>query len=319
MIKQIILSSICVSLMNSAFATTVLRFAHAHPQTDSQHKAAEFFAEEVKNKSKGELEVKIFPNGQLGNDNAMIDAVRGGMIDFELSGNPYFTGMAPELNALDIPFLFKDASAAYNVLDGQIGKELLGKLSAHGLVGLAFWEIGFRDLTNNIRPVQKAEDVKGLALRTTPNPIHLAFFSALGANPTPMPFAEVYTSLETKTIDGQENPVNLIKSAGLETVQKYLSRTKHAYTAAPLVMNKKKFDSLNEENKRVVIDAAFAAAKYQRELNAKQEADNLAFLKEKGMVVNEELDRESFKAIAQDAINKAVKGKPAEEYFKKNS
>lgn len=310
--------SVCLFMMaSSLYAETKLRFAHAHPESDSQHRAAVFFADEVAKQSNGSLKVLLYPNGQLGNDQAMIAAVRSGAIDLELSGNPYFTGMVPEINALDVAFLFADSEQAYAVLDGDIGRELLGKLDDHQLKGLAFWEIGFRNLTNNERPVKEAGDIKGLKLRTTPNPVHLAFFSALGANPVPMPFAEVYTSLETRTIDGQENPVNLIKAANLDAVQKYLSLTEHAYTAAPLVMNFNKFNSLSEQEQQILLDAAREAADYQRQLNAAQQQDNLAALQANGMQVEMHPDREGIKAAAQQAMQQAVDGKPLQPYLQR--
>lgn len=298
-----------------AVAQTTLRFAHAHPETDSQHKAATYFANEVNRGSEGRIRVLVYPNGQLGNDQTMINAVRGGSIDLQLSGNPYFTGMVPALNALDMPFLFRDAQEAYRVLDGEIGSELLGKLGDHGLQGLAFWEIGFRNLTNNSRPVRNAKDVRGLRLRTTPNPMHLRFFESLGANTVPMLFAEVYTALETRVIDGQENPVNLIRVANLESVQKHLSLTAHAYTAAPLVMNRQKFGKLAEADQRILVDAARKAATYQRRLNAEQEAGNLQALREAGMEVVDKPDRDDLQKVSADAMRKAVNGTPMETYL----
>ena len=180
-----------LAMTGTATAATSLTFAHAHPVTDSQHLAAERFAERLAERSAGELTVKIFPNGQLGNDQAMISGVRSGTIDLELSGNPYFSGLVSELNVLDLPFLFDTREQAYQVLDGEVGQDLLGRMAPQQIEGLAFWEIGFRNLTNSRRAVETADDISGLTLRTTPNPAHIAAFQALGANPTPMPFAEL--------------------------------------------------------------------------------------------------------------------------------
>lgn len=304
--KKTLFCTVLALAAAQTFAATKLRFAHAHPESDSQHKAAQFFADEVKQQSNGELQVVIYANGQLGNDQAMIDGVRSGTIDIELSGNPYFTGMVAELNALDIPFLFADEKEAYSILDGDIGRGLLDKLGEHQLQGLAFWEIGFRQLTNNARAVKSADDIAGLKLRTTPNPVHLAFFRGLGANPVPMPFAEVYTSLETRTIDGQENPVNLIHAANLQSVQKYLSLTAHAYTAAPLVMNRAKFAALTPEQQTILLDAARKAADFQRQMNAEQQASNLQALKSAGMMVEENPDRDAMRHAAQAQVDKVV-------------
>lgn len=296
------LSAAALIASPSSWADWKLTFAHAHPVEDSQHLAAQRFADRVAERTDGEVSVRVFPNGQLGNDAGMISGVRAGSIDIELSGNPYFSGLVSELNVLDLPFLFDDAAQAYRVLDGQVGQELLGSMAEKGIKGLAFWEIGFRNLTNSRRAVHNAADIQGLSLRTTPNPAHIAAFKALGANPTPMPFAELFTSLETGTVDGQENPVTLIRSANLNAVQKHLSLTAHAYTAAPLIMNKAKFDSLPAEYQQVVEEEALEAARYQRQLNNDRMSTDLAYLKEQGMQVVEDPDRESMRAIVEEPV-----------------
>jgi len=299
-----LLSTALASLLlaGPAHAATSLTFAHAHPVTDSQHLAAERFAERLAERSDGELTVKIFPNGQLGNDQAMISGVRSGTIDIELSGNPYFSGLVGELNVLDLPFLFDTREQAYQVLDGDIGQDLLTAMQPQQIEGLAFWEIGFRNLTNSRRAVETADDVSGLTLRTTPNPAHIAAFQALGANPTPMPFAELYTALETRTVDGQENPVSLIRSANLYSVQEHLSLTAHAYTAAPLIMNKQTFDSLAPELQTLIKEEAQEAARYQRQLNHDNEQGDLAFLEEQGMQVVREPDTASMRAKVAEPV-----------------
>ncbi|KEA63957.1 TRAP-type C4-dicarboxylate transport system, periplasmic component [Marinobacterium lacunae] len=294
--------ALTLSLSCITHADWKLTFAHAHPVEDSQHLAAEHFAAQVKERTQGEVTVRIFPNGQLGDDAGMIAGVRGGSIDIELSGNPYFSGLVGELNVLDLPFLFEDAAQAYRVLDGEVGQDLLGFMGAKGIKGLAFWEIGFRNLTNSRHAVNSADDIKGLKLRTTPNPAHIAAFKTLGANPVPMPFAELFTALETGTVDGQENPVTLIRSANLDAVQKYLSLTAHAYTAAPLIMNKAKFDSLPAEYQLVVVEAAREAAQYQRNLNSERMATDLEYLKAQGMQVVAQPDRESMRAAVEASV-----------------
>ncbi|MBY5983564.1 TRAP transporter substrate-binding protein [Halomonas sp. DP5Y7-2] len=291
----------CVLGAASVSAAT-LTFAHTHPVQDAQHKAAERFAELVNEGSDGELEVRVFPSGQLGSDTALVSGVRSGSVDIALTGNPYYTGLVGELNVLDLPFLFDDYDHAYRVLDGDVGQSLLDQLGEHDMTGLAFWEIGFRNLTNSRRAVETAADIEGLKLRTTPNPAHIAAFQALGANPTPMPFTELFTSLETRTVDGQENPVSLIRSANFYEVQDHLSLTAHAYTAAPLVMNKAKFEGLPEDQRRLLVEAAREAASFERALLADGMADDLAFLKEQGMQVVESPDRDSMREAVADSV-----------------
>lgn len=291
-----------VASAGMAQAATTLTFAHAHPVSDSQHLAAERFAERVEERSDGELRIRLFPNGQLGSDQAMISGVRGGTIDIELSGNPYFSGLVGEFNVLDLPFLFNDREQAYRVLDGDVGQSLLARLGEQDLEGLAFWEIGFRDLTNSRHAIKTADDIKGLKLRTTPNPMHIEAFKALGANPVPLPFSELFTALETRTVDGQENPVSLIRSANLYEVQDHLSLTSHAYTAAPLVMNKARFDRLPEDQQQLLREEAHEAARYQRQLNQDNMEDDLDFLRQQGMQIVEDPDRESMRDIVATRV-----------------
>ena len=284
--------------------TVKLRFGHAHPEADSQHQAAVQFANRVKARTNGAVEIAIFPNNSLGNDNTMIQGVRGGTIDIAMSGNPFFTGMAPKLNALDLPYQFTSTQQVYKVLDGAVGRSLLDELSAHQMKALAFWEIGFRSLANSKRAVTKADDIKGLKLRTTPNPAHIKAFQLLGASPQPMPFAEVFPALESGAVDGHENPPTLMLATKMHEVQKHLSLTKHAYTALVVVMNKAKFDGLKPEHQTVLLEEALAAAKFQREMNAKGEAGAIAELKAKGMQVVENPDVAGIRAVVRDETRK---------------
>jgi tripartite ATP-independent transporter DctP family solute receptor len=285
-------------------AQVKLRFGHAHPEADSQHVAAVEFAKKVKERTQGAVEIQIFPSNQLGNDGAMIAGVRSGTIDMETSGNPFFTGMVGKLNALDLPYEFGDTAQLYRALDGPVGRSLLDELEAHQLKGLAFWEVGFRSLANNKRPVKTAADIKGLKLRTTPNPAHIKAFQLLGANPQPMPFGEVFAALESGAIDGHENPPTLMLSTKMYEVQKHLSLTRHAYTALVVVMNKAKFDSLKPEHQKLLVDEAVAAAKFQRDLNAKSEAAALAELRAKGMQIVDNPDVAGIRAIVKDETRK---------------
>lgn len=287
-----------------ASATTKLRFGHAGPETDSQHLAAVEFSNKVKERSRGEIEVQIFPNSTLGNDQAMIQSVRGGVLDIEMSGNPNFSGIVPKMNAFDLPYIFNDAAHAYRVLDGKTGQAMLDDLGKYGMKGLAFWEVGFRAMTNNKRPIRTPEDVRGLKIRTTPNPAHIKAFQMLGANPVPMPLSELYSALETGAVDAQEHPVGVTWSAKFNEVQKHLSMTRHAYTAMVIVMNKAKFDGLKPEHQKIILDAAAEGGKFQRELNAKNEMMMVADLKKKGMQVIENIDSAPFRKVVAEETRK---------------
>lgn len=289
--------------------TTKLRFAHPHPEADSWHKAALLFAEQVKAKSQGRFEVQVFPNGALGSDAQTISAVRGGSLDICLTGNPFFTGLAPKLNVLDLPFLIQSRKHAAIVMDGPIGDGLRRELEGSNLKALATWEIGWRNLTNNRRPVATAADIKGLKIRTTPNPAHIKAFQLLGAVPTPMAFTELFTALETGAVDGQENPVTLILNAKFNEVQKHLSLTRHAFTTGPIVMNRAKFEALPAEIRQLLVAIAVECAGIQRQMNEDTEGSSLAALKKAGMQVVESPDRESFAKIVTTEVEKDFVGK----------
>ncbi|WP_375457768.1 TRAP transporter substrate-binding protein [uncultured Enterovirga sp.] len=280
------------------------RFAHPHPESDSWHKAALRFAELMKERSKGRVEIQVFGGGVLGNDPTMVNAVRGGSLDIGLTGNPYFTGMAPKLNVLDLPFLFRDRKHVAAVLDGPVGDELRRELEGSSLKALATWDIGWRNLTNNRRPIRGPDDLKGLKIRTTPNPAHIKAFQLLGAVPTPMAFTELFTALEMGSVDGQENPVTLILNAKFFEVQKHLTMSQHAFTTGPLIMNKAKYDALPPDLQKILVDTARETARLQWAMNADAEATSLAELKSKGMQVVESIDREAFRKIVADAVRK---------------
>jgi tripartite ATP-independent transporter DctP family solute receptor len=192
-----------------------------------------------------------------------------------------------ELGAFDLPFLFANEKEADAVLDGPAGAYFNKKLEDAGVVNLAYWENGFRNLTNSKRPVAKAEDFDGVKVRVMQNNIFLDTFKTLGSNAVPMAFGEVFTALETKTIDGQENPFVTIETSKLNEVQKYLSVTRHAYTPFLVLYSKKLWDQLNAQEQAVLREAAMEGQKVQRAANRSLNEKSLSSLKTKGMVVNE--------------------------------
>jgi tripartite ATP-independent transporter DctP family solute receptor len=293
-----------------AEAQTTLRFAHTQPPSDTHHLATVFFADRLKELTGGEIEVTIHPAGELGSDPALLEGVRLGTIDFAQTGNPYYTRFQPRLNVLDLPYLFEDYEHVYAVVDGEIGAKLLAGLEDDGMKGIAFWEIGFRKITNSVRPIRAPEDLRGLKIRTTPNPAHVQAFELWGATPTPMAFTEVYLALETGTVDGQENPLNIIRSNRFQEVQDHLSFTDHAYTVSIVSMNLNRFESLPEEQQQAILTAGREAAAYQRKLNREQEAEDLAAIEEGGVEVIQDVDREAFKEV----VFEPVKATYVEEY-----
>lgn len=285
-----------------AQAEIELRFGHGQPPHSDTHMAAEEFKRLVEEGSNGAITVSVYPSNQLGNNNQMVEGVRLGTIDLTSNGNPFYTAFLPELNILDLPFLFEDHEHVYRVVDGEIGRGLLDLLDDHRMKGLAFWEIGFRDITNSQRPIRAPEDMEGLKFRLTPNAAHLKAFELLGANPTPMAFSEVYMALQTGAIDGQENPVSIIYANRMNEVQDHLTLLGYAYTAQVFAMNRARFDSLSTEHQELVLDAAHQAALVQREDLVRRNAEYLEELKRQGMQVVEEVDIEAFRAAVYEPV-----------------
>ena len=294
--------ALCLALPTGA--QTVLRFGHYGPVGDPVHIASLKFKEVMEKEGGGAFRVDISPAEQLGKGSEMIVGTQLGSIDISVTGNPFFGGIAPEQSALDIPFLFRTPEHAYRVIDGPIGRELMDKLEAKGLKGLAYWEIGFRNLTNSVRPIRTPADLKGMKLRTTPNPMHVEAFKIWGANPTPLPISETYLALSTRTVDGQENPTVHIAKLKFQEVQKHLSVTRHAFTAAPLVMNLAKFKALSPQHQALVMKAAKDAALVERKTNDDLEADSLALIRKAGVEVIEKIDTEPFRAAAYERVRK---------------
>jgi tripartite ATP-independent transporter DctP family solute receptor len=190
-------------------------------------------------------------------------------------------GQVKEYAALDFPFLFNDGREADAVVDGPLGKQLADKLPAKGLVSLTFYELGFRNLTNSKRPIAKADDIQGLKIRVIQSPIYIDTFSALGANPVPMPITEVYTAMEQKTIDGHENPFTVIEANKFYEVQKYLTVSRHIYNPQSLLMSKRTWDRLSKEEQDIIMAAAKESTPYQRKISRDAQDKSLATLKTK--------------------------------------
>ena len=293
LVRVLLAAGLMAGALGAAQAAS-LRFASESPRTDTQFLAGQKFNELLQARTKGALDLKLFPDSTLGAFQAAITGVRGGTIDLAVSGSANFSGMVPHLGVFDIPFMFKDTAHAYRVLDGKVGQEMLDKLDEFGMKGLAFWDNGWRELTNNRGPVKTPADVKGMKVRTTGSPAHIEAFKLLGANPVPMPLAELYTALEMKTVDAQEHPLGVLWSAKLYEVQKHLSLTNHAYSALIVVMNKAKFEALPPEHQKALIESAREAGHYQRKLNNDNMMKIVADVKKAGMQVVENIDPAPF-------------------------
>jgi TRAP-type transport system periplasmic protein len=302
--RLIVLALVMLASGSVAAAQYKMRWAHATSVEETQHLAALKFAALVKERTKGDIEVTVFPGSTLGNDQQAINLLRGGTIDFVSSGSSNFNGIVAQTAVLELPFTFQSAGHAYKVLDGKVGQTLLDELGKHNMKGLAYFENGWRVFTNNRRPVNTPDDMKGLKVRTTPNPYHLLAFQLLGTNPSPLPISELYSALETKAFDAQEHPLQVLWSSKFYEVQKYLSLTNHAYSPVIAIMNKAKFDALPADYQKIVVDSAREAARYQRDLNAQNAAKIIDGLKKAGMQIVEKPDMAPFRAIVYGPVRK---------------
>ncbi|MDD3936589.1 TRAP transporter substrate-binding protein, partial [Rhodoferax sp.] len=250
-------------------------------------------------KTGGKMKINAFWGGSAGGDLAGAQATRAGTQEIVCTSGSALMGIVKELGVFDLPFLFANEKEAYAVLDGPAGQYFNKKLEAAGLVNLAYWENGFRNLTNSKRAVAKVEDFDGMKVRIMQNTIFLDTFKTLGANPTPMAFGEVFMALETKAIDGQENPFSTIETAKLYEVQKYLSVTRHAYSPFFVLYSKKLWDQLNPQEQAALREAALAGQTVQRDASRAQDEKSLAMLKTRGMVVTEFSPAEKARIVAK--------------------
>lgn len=258
---------------------------------------AQKFADLIKERTNGRITVKLYPSNQLGKgEREMTEGIQQGAIDLLVTSTGPLGGFSPSINILDFPFLFRDFKHVDLVLDGAIGQKLLGDFEKANIKALAFWENGFRHLTNAKGPVKKVEDGKGLKIRTMENKVHLAAWKTAGLNPTPMAWGEVFTALQQRVIDGQENPIAVYYSAKLwDAGQKHFSLTAHVYSPSPFLMSKKTFDAMPREDQQLFLKTGLEVAKFQRKINRDAEEAKLQDMAKQGVTVTRDVDRESFK------------------------
>jgi len=281
-----------------------------HPQ----YKGLLKFKEIVEEKTDGAIKVETYHSGQLGDDRAMTEALQIGTQEVTVPSTAPLANFVPEFSVFDIPFLFPNEQVADEVLDGEVGQKILKKLESQDLVGLAYWENGFRNLTNSKRAVEGVEDFEGLKVRTMENDLHLDAFNKLGANPTPMAFTELFTAMQQGTVDGQENPYATIYLQKFYEVQDHVSNTKHIYSPFVFLMSKKFYDGLTDEQQTIVKEAAVEAGKHERKLNREANEKYLKKLQEEGMTYTEISDEQ--RAKMKEAVQPVVdeyKGKIGED------
>lgn len=255
----------------------------SHPQTLGARK----FAELVEARTAGRIKVSVYPGGQLGNDVQMQGALQGGTQEFTAPSTATLTGLVKDFGVLGLPFSFTTEKEADTVLDGPFGRKLLARLPDKGLVGLAYWENGFRNVTNSKRPIVHAEDIAGLKIRTMQNSLYIDMFGGLGANAVPMAVTELFPALESRAVDAQENPYTVVHAQKFYDVQKYLSTTGHAYDALVLLVSKKFWDRLAPADQKAVQEAAVEATAFERKTSRELNARLRQELVKLGMQINE--------------------------------
>ncbi|MBQ9419074.1 MAG: DctP family TRAP transporter solute-binding subunit, partial [Synergistaceae bacterium] len=276
--KFLFLVAVCFVMASScAWGETVLKLGTTVNEQDSFQVAAEKFKALVEERTGGNYKIEIYPNGSLGGESDMLESMTMDMLDMGIITSGPFVNFSKMMGVLDMPFLFANNAEAYKILDGEIGRELLATLEAANLKGLAYAERGFRNVTNSIRPVANAEDIKGLKLRVMENEVYTATFKALGVNAVPMQWADALTAMQQNTIEGEENPINVIFSYGLwDYNQKYVTLDRHSYSTAIITMSLEAFNRLDEATKKIFADSAQEAAEYERQWVAEKEAGQLA-------------------------------------------
>lgn len=286
-----------------------VRISHGNAKTHPQHIGLLLFQDIVEKGSNGNLKVKIFPSGQLGGERESVEQVKNMSLEMATASAGPLTTFNTSMMVMDIPFLFNSYEIAWMVLDGSAGEALKETFEKQGFKVLGFMENGFRHITNTVRPINKPEDLKGLKLRTMEAPMHMVSFRALGANPTPVPFPELYMVLQQKIVDGQENPLMNIWEIKFYEVQDYVSLSGHIYDPMPLVANLEWFKKLPQEHQSLMEYAGVQAQNYSRFVNLAREQKLEEMLAGKGMKVNSVSDAEKarFKKIAQPAVLEEVK------------
>ena len=308
--------ALSMAMGGAATAQTVLNFAHSTAQNSHYSMGVQAFGKKLSELSGGKYEIREQAAGALGGERDMIEGLQIGSVELTISSTGPLGNFVPEALVLDLPFLFKDYASARGVLDGEIGQELLDKVSENNLVALAWSENGFRHVTNSSRPINTPADLQGLKIRTMENPVHMEAFRAAGASPTPMAFPEVFAALQQNVIDGQENPIPVITASKFWEVQSNLTLTGHVYSPAIILASPSLWDGLSDEEKGWFEEAAKVAVEATRAKVEADEANGVALLRQNGMNVVETVDQAAFQQAVAPAYD-SFKAKYGDEMLKR--
>lgn len=289
--KQLIISSLfAASALALTFPATAqdvlkLKLGHVAPTDEPYHQAAEKFAELVNKNTGGAVQIQIFPNSLLGGQRELLEGLQLGSVDITLTTAAVLSSFLPKTQVIELPFMFRDREHVYKVVDGPLAKEIYDGDEKKKMKVIDTWENGFRNITNNVRPIEKPEDMKGVKIRVMENKMYIEMFKALGANPTPMARGELFTGLQTKVVDGQENPLGQIYTSRFYEVQKYATLSGHTYSPEVVVFSLATWKKIPAKYQEEILKASAEAKKFNRDLSAKMDKEYIGKLKEKGMTV----------------------------------
>lgn len=286
----------CLAALSSTTALAAdvsVRLGHVLPESHSWHIAAIGFADEVTAKTEGRVKIEVFASGQLGSEKEVIEGLQFGSVQAGLIGSGSFQAIEPRMGIIEMPYAWGARDQAFAALDGDLGDALEEMLDAKGIKVLGWWENGFRNITNSVRPIEKPADLDGIKIRVTPDKVRLATFEGLGAEPAPLSFGELYSALQQGVFDAQENPLAIIYSSSFFEVQKYVSMSEHIWGAATLTMSNATWNKISPEDQAIVTEAATSWGAQQRDMVAAANAELVAQLEAKGMIFNE-VDKAAF-------------------------
>lgn len=303
-LRRTLLATALMTAAGLASAQAVkMTLGHGNPVGSPRHTAALKFAEVAKAKSSGRIEVTVAPSAQMGDDAAMITALRTGALDMSANSQGALANTVPEYAAFGMPFLFSDLPQAWKIMDGPVGKELADKTAEKGMIVLGYWDNGIRHMSNSKRALLKPEDLKGLKMRTPPDSVTVDIMQSLGAEAQQIKFSELYVALQQGVVDGQENPLTNIASAKLNEVQKFISLTGHKYEMTPFLMSKRTWDRLSDADRKAVQEAANEATTLQRKLSKESDDQLVSELKGKGVQIDN-VNKAAFQKATAPVVTK---------------
>jgi tripartite ATP-independent transporter DctP family solute receptor len=314
-LSSLLAAAALVLATGTAGAQTKLTLGHGAAPGNPRHEAAVAFANAVKQKSGGKIEVQVAPSAQLGDDAAMLTALRSGTLDMSANSQGAASTIVPEYAAFGMPFLFADPAQAFKLLDGPLGKELAEKSAQKNLIVLGYWDNGIRHISNSKRPILTPADMKGLKIRVPPDAVTIDIMTALGAETQQIKFAELYVALQQGVVDGQENPLANIDASKLYEVQKFISLTGHKFEMTPFLMSKRTWDRLSESDRKIILEAANEATAVQRKLSKEADERLVGELKNKGVRIDK-VDQSQFQKATESVTTKWTSG-PIGDYVKK--